>query len=149
VTWTRPERVQARSVRRLPCSLLTNLALRELDKRDRQEVARAIRQRRAAKEPRQAEAVVVWAKSLSGPGCVWRRLFLIAYLAEIAVRASFAALDGRWRPVAVHLVVFNFFALLGAVGVEARRRAQAAEGPNLEVLSRARPPGGPREEAAR
>ncbi len=45
-----------------------NLALRELDKRDRQEVARAIRERRATKDPRQAEAVVVWARSLSGPG---------------------------------------------------------------------------------
>src|SRR5215207_2392440 len=101
-------------------------ALPELSLDDRRQVGRALRRGEAVEEARLVAPTLEWTRSTDAR-CRWGDVFLAAWLGTILVNAGLAMRAEDWKAAAIILVGFDFFALVTAVGTEAKRRAKKTE----------------------
>ena len=59
--------------------------------------------------------------------CRWGDVFLAVWLGTFLVNAGLAIRAQDWEGAAIILLGFDFFALVTAVGLEAKRRARKTE----------------------
>lgn len=100
--------------------------LQELSREDRRQIGRALRRGEAIEEARLVAPTLAWTRS-TDVRCRWSDLFLAGWLGTFLVNAGLAMGAQDWKAAAIILLAFDFFALVTAVGAEAKRRAKRTE----------------------
>lgn len=101
-------------------------ALQELSREDRRQVGRALRRGQPVEEARLIAPTLAWTRS-TDVRCRWGDVFLAVWLGTFLVNAGLAIRAHDWEAAAIILLGFDFFALVTAVGLEAKRRAKQTE----------------------
>ena len=101
-------------------------ALQDLSREDRRRVGRALLRGEAIEEARLVAPTLAWTRSMDVK-CRWGDVFLAVWLGTFLVNAGLAMRVQDWKAAAIILLCFDFFALVTAVGAEAKRRAKRTE----------------------